>query len=166
MKRTTEVCFASSEVDLESRVRRVWAVLAYEFPTLTLEGRSTRWSGAGRAGLRARRWIRPIALPQNPGVDRGLCGEFQALSALADEVFIAIERSRMRREDVEGEVRLAVKAPPCLSCVCAIRQFHVLFPRVSLAVAWGEAVDGCEPQVGAHGMTYGSKSRDAEYKKK
>lgn len=79
----------------------------------------------------------------NFAVDRTLCSEFQLLSELCDVLLAAVSASSASgavgsaaaRGSLRGHAFLFVSAAPCLSCVCAVRQFQLIFPQVSLAVS-------------------------------
>lgn len=89
-------------------------------------GEGTR---AGRTGL-----LRSLVLPINELVDRTLCAEYQALSELCDRIDSVGVTGEPSRRFVTGQVRLWTSGASCLSCVSIIRQFLILFPKVSLEV--------------------------------
>ena len=86
-------------------------------------------------GFRAMRSIFPVQLPVN-SLDRSLCGEFQVLTRLCDDIF---ESAFVPRE-ASGKICVYVTATPCLSCIAAFCQFHSLFPMIELEVSWDAMV--------------------------
>lgn len=103
-----------------------------------LKGTSVAVSGA-KDGLRGNRWISPVQLPVAKLVDRSLCGEFQLLARLCDEILRGDYVSLP--SDVAGSVHLFVTATPCLSCIAVLCQFHRLFPEIQLEVSWDSSVN-------------------------
>ena len=103
----------------------------------TLHGSDVAVSG-GAEGFRAHRWITPVHLPVAAGVDRSLCGEFQLLARLCDQVLHKTGGVLPPTETVTGTIHLFVTATPCLSCVAALCQFHRLFPELQLKVSWNK----------------------------
>jgi len=73
--------------------------------------------------------LRAFPLAVRRSVERAACAEFRLLSRLAAE----LEGSSTR--DVNLEVWLFASKTPCLSCLAAMRQFQILFPRASLYFA-------------------------------
>ena len=90
--------------------------------------------------LRGTRWISPIQLPLGKQVDRSLCGEFQVLAKLCDEVIEHESEVLTFPSKVTGTLQLFVTAAPCLSCIAAVYQFHRLFPKIKLDVSWDSKV--------------------------
>merc|ERR1740121_1492589 len=78
-------------------------------------------------------WLKPISSPISGLVDRSLCSEFQLLSSV-----LAMIRQSPGFAVREGSVRLFVSTAPCVSCIWALWQFHLLLPAVRLEVANGE----------------------------
>ena len=103
----------------------------------TLQGSDTAVSG-GAEGFRPHRWITPVHLPVAAGVDRSLCGEFQLLARLCDQLLHKTHGVLPPTETVTGTIHLFVTATPCLSCVAALCQFHRLFPELQLKVSWNQ----------------------------
>ena len=85
-------------------------------------------------GLRAARWLAPTPLSVGASVDRSLCAEFQVLAHVCDSILEDCPVSERRH--LPGTVWLFISAPPCLSCVAAMCQFHMLFPSAHFEVTW------------------------------
>ena len=85
-------------------------------------------------GLRAQRWLSPLPLSVGGHVDRSLCAEFQVLARTCDAIFEDIPFAD--REHFLGQVQLFISAPPCLSCIAAMRQFQLLLPSAGFEVSW------------------------------
>lgn len=87
----------------------------------------------GFQGLRMwqKGWLRAVVLPVNVHVDRSVCAEFQVLNELCDLVHQSgLADSMEECHGVGGSVRVLVSTTPCLSCVCAVLQFNLIFPGV------------------------------------
>lgn len=93
-------------------------------------------------GYQGTRQIDPVListrLPFNHNVDRSLCSEFQLLEGVHQELLACGIEEGTSFIIVDGSLQLFVTGSPCLSCVGAMRQFQLLFPRVRLTVAIGE----------------------------
>merc|ERR1712032_648385 len=90
----------------------------------------------GERSEREASWsLRPLPSPISGLVDRSLCSEFQLLTAIIE---VCSQGGGVSNADVQGGVRLFVSTAPCVSCLWAIRQFQLLFPRVCLQVGNGE----------------------------
>jgi len=113
----------------------------------------------GDDSVRTSSWLVAEDLPHSQRVDRVLCCEFQALTALCSrlEEHAAVE-SEVEAEDpgtaaalraeVGGAVRLLTTGVSCASCIGAMRQFQQLFPGVALSVEmkdWWPHVHGVAP---------------------
>mmetsp|Transcript_50610 Transcript_50610/g.145279 ORF Transcript_50610/g.145279 Transcript_50610/m.145279 type:complete len:218 (-) Transcript_50610:20-673(-) len=90
-------------------------------------------------GLEAPRWLRAVRLPINAHVERELCAEFQLLEALCEVLASAsavagASLDAARREQTIGSVEMLITGSSCASCLCALRQFRLLWPNVTLAV--------------------------------
>lgn len=105
----------------------------------SLQGSYVAVSGT-KDGIRGNRWISPVQLPVASLVDRSLCGEFQVLAKLCDEI---LEKTgqELPMKAVEGTVHLFVTATPCLSCIAVICQFHRLFPEIQVEVSWDGSIE-------------------------
>merc|ERR1712039_328714 len=105
-----------------------------------VRGTLTRENGLrdrGGVGSGAGRVLRPLASPISGLVDRGLCSEFQLISAVVDILYRSSE-GRHPGEVFRGCVRLFVSTAPCVSCIWALRQFQLLLPHVRVEVGNGE----------------------------
>jgi len=90
----------------------------------------------GFQGLRMwqKGWLRAVTLPVNAHVDRSVCAEFQVLNELCDLAHQSgLADSVEECPYVAGSVQVLVSTTPCLSCVCAVLQYNLLFPAVHLA---------------------------------
>ena len=114
-----------------------------------LQGTSDAVSGA-KDGLRGNRWISPVQLPVAKLVDRSLCGEFQLLARLCDEILQRGDWVSLPSDAVAGSVHLFVTATPCLSCIAVVCQFHRLFPKIQLEVSWDSSVNDLAGKVVSH----------------
>eukprot|EP00747_Dinoflagellata_sp_TGD_P131048 gnl/TRDRNA2_/TRDRNA2_174913_c0_seq1.p1 gnl/TRDRNA2_/TRDRNA2_174913_c0~~gnl/TRDRNA2_/TRDRNA2_174913_c0_seq1.p1 ORF type:complete len:406 (+),score=55.69 gnl/TRDRNA2_/TRDRNA2_174913_c0_seq1:504-1721(+) len=111
----------------------------------TFQGELVRTQGPPEPeSVRSREWrIRATRLPLSRWVDRACCSEFRALDALCQLIEdmeastgLGSLMSGNSKNNVEGTVSLWVfGAPPCLSCLAAMRQFQGRFPGVRLHVA-------------------------------
>jgi len=118
--------------------RRIFAYAEYEFTPAVLERGDLPISGAmlrenGCQGYRSwqKGWIKASALPINPYVDHSMCAEFQVLSELCDLVHKqGLADDIQESQDVTGWMKMLVSTTPCLSCLCAVQQFCLLFPKV------------------------------------
>jgi len=98
-----------------------------------LRGRMMREHGFQGLRMWQKGWLRALSLPVNPHVDRSVCAEFQVLNEMCDFVNqhgLADDPDDCR--NVSGSVKVLVSTTPCLSCVCAVKQFSLLFPHVSV----------------------------------
>uniref|UniRef100_A0A6T1HAH4 Uncharacterized protein n=1 Tax=Alexandrium monilatum TaxID=311494 RepID=A0A6T1HAH4_9DINO len=99
-----------------------------------LTGSLTRENGLRKdGGLPRPRWLRAVPLPIGAFVDRELCAEFQLLEA-ACEVLARGGRGGAPLTGASGSLQLVVNGTSCLSCVCAMRQFQILWPGMRLSV--------------------------------
>lgn len=114
---------------------KIFAYAEYELvKPRVLKGR-LRCENGFRTGAGRPRWLLPTQLPISGFVDRELCAEFQALEATCD-VLVGMLRggSASMRAEVCGNFNLLVSGACCISCVCAVRQFQLLWPGVSVKV--------------------------------
>mmetsp|Transcript_75244 Transcript_75244/g.243294 ORF Transcript_75244/g.243294 Transcript_75244/m.243294 type:complete len:235 (-) Transcript_75244:65-769(-) len=89
-------------------------------------------------------WLQALRLPNSQHVDRRLCAEFQVLSELCN-IFAPEGGKPAPRPTVVGVVALFTTTSPCMSCLCAIRQFQLLFPEVAIEISELDDVDlACE----------------------
>lgn len=89
----------------------------------------------GFQGLRMwqKGWLKAVTLPVNPNVDRSVCAEFQVLNELCDLVHQSGLSDNVEECcHVSGWAKVLVSTTPCLSCVCAVMQYSLLFPGVRL----------------------------------
>lgn len=82
--------------------------------------------------------LKPLASPISGLVDRGLCSEFQVLRAIPEEAAAVAAPVQLPPPPLRGRLRLFVSTAPCVSCIWAMRQFHLLHPSMRLEVANGE----------------------------
>merc|ERR1711971_1267334 len=80
-------------------------------------------------------WMRSFPTPINSMIGRDLCGEFQLLSAVGCLLDAA------DCEALQGEISLFSSNAPCVSCVVALRQFQLRFPRLRLVFFNGESAN-------------------------
>uniref|UniRef100_A0A7S4UBC5 Uncharacterized protein n=1 Tax=Alexandrium monilatum TaxID=311494 RepID=A0A7S4UBC5_9DINO len=119
--------------------RRIFAYAEYhlhqsmapEGPPGPVEGRMLREHGFQGLRMWQKGWLRALTLPVNAHVDRSVCAEFQVLNELCDLAHQSgLADSMEECRGVGGSVRVLVSTTPCLSCVCAVLQFALLFPAV------------------------------------
>lgn len=102
-----------------------------------------RMNGVGGPGACHPRWLHPAPLPINAFVDRELCAEFQLLEAACELLATTVRAGdASTRSEVAGTLSVLVSGACCLSCVAAVRQFQLLWPRLVIAI-------GIAPRVGA-----------------
>lgn len=120
-----------------------------------VEGRMLREHGFQGLRMWQKGWLKAVTLPVNPNVDRSVCAEFSVLNELCDLVHQhGLADNVDECCNVFGAVSVLVSTTPCLSCVCAVMQYALLFPRVRLEFGcvqpWhsGGGTDGAmyEPQ--------------------
>lgn len=97
------------------------------------------------------RWLQPTSLPINAFVDRELCAEFQLLEA-ACELLSSTTRTgdSAGRGKVVGTLNLLVSGACCISCVAAVRQVQLIWPRLTIAV-------GIAPRIGVR-LAFGQRN--------
>merc|ERR1712224_115294 len=113
--------------------KRVFSYAEYDVlcgADMPFRGKSLRENGISFRGSPLG-WLRSFPTPINSLVGRDLCSEFQLLSELGGMM-------NNTPNHPEGVVLLFVSATPCISCVAAIRQFQLRFPRLQLHFANGE----------------------------
>lgn len=130
--------FPSARADNIPQQRRIFAYSEYAFcdldrDTELVEGRMLREHGFQGLRMWQKGWLRATTLPVNHHVDRSVCAEFQVFNELCDLVHQHGLADSMRDcGGVSGSVRVLVSTTPCLSCICAVLQFSLLFPNVIL----------------------------------
>lgn len=122
--------------------RRIFAYAEYRFEGSAsedskipepVEGRMLREHGFQGLRMWQKGWLKAVTLPVNPNVDRSVCAEFQVLNELCDLVHQSGLADTMAEcQQVSGWVAVLVSTTPCLSCVCAVMQYSLLFPAVRL----------------------------------
>lgn len=123
--------------------RRIFAYAEYSFERIgkgedisaqtPVEGRMLREHGFQGLRMWQKGWLKAVVLPVNPNVDRSVCAEFQVFNELCDLVHqTGLADSKEECQGVVGHVQFLVSTTPCLSCVCAVMQYQLLFPRVCL----------------------------------
>ena len=122
-----------SRPEIHVSSRRAQVVAQCRFAFADKKGSYSALSGLSD-GLRAQRWLAPVTLSVGGAVDRSLCAEFQVLAQVCDTLLEDL--SFPERRQLSGKVQLCISAPPCLSCVAAMCQFHLLFPSADLEVSW------------------------------
>mmetsp|Transcript_7423 Transcript_7423/g.12096 ORF Transcript_7423/g.12096 Transcript_7423/m.12096 type:complete len:466 (-) Transcript_7423:29-1426(-) len=120
--------------------RRIFAYAEYQFVGSLgmsdyVEGRMLREHGFQGLRMWQKGWLKAVTLPVNPNVDRSVCAEFQVFNELCDLVHQrGLSDSMEECSNVFGKVAVLVSTTPCLSCVCAMMQYSLLFPHVQLEV--------------------------------
>jgi len=124
--------------------RRIFAYAEFAFerpgalegqgsPRAPVEGRMLREHGFQGLRMWQKGWLKAVTLPVNAHVDRSVCAEFQVLNELCDLVHQSgLADSMEECHWVLGLARVLVSTTPCLSCVCAVLQYSLLFPKVRL----------------------------------
>lgn len=77
--------------------------------------------------------LRAFRLPYSGHVDRRLCAEFQILAELCDT--FAPRSDVISPHTSVGILLLFTSTSPCTSCLCALRQFMLLFPEIAVEVS-------------------------------
>merc|ERR1719203_2729152 len=106
-----------------------------------MEGSFTKENGRrdrGAGGSSAAGLLQPLSSPISGLVDRSLCSEFQLLQAVLEVLWQDAGNLRTAGATFRGCVRLFVSTAPCVSCIWALWQFHLLIPSVRVEVANGE----------------------------
>lgn len=80
--------------------------------------------------------LRPVPLPINERVERSACSEFLLLAGLCKAWQEAGAAGDRARGELTGTLRLYSTGPSCLSCVAALWQFGLCYPRVALEVSY------------------------------
>eukprot|EP00811_Abedinium_folium_P035325 NODE_8127_length_1521_cov_3.482066.p1 GENE.NODE_8127_length_1521_cov_3.482066~~NODE_8127_length_1521_cov_3.482066.p1 ORF type:complete len:362 (+),score=130.43 NODE_8127_length_1521_cov_3.482066:412-1497(+) len=111
----------------EYRVR-----LAAAAPPALLEGALLQENGARGAHF-AVTPLRAVPLPINQRVERSACSEFLLLSELC-----AALGEPGQCAEAEGTLRLWSTGPSCLSCMAALWQFRLRFPRLRVELGFAE----------------------------
>ncbi|CAE8700865.1 unnamed protein product, partial [Polarella glacialis] len=90
----------------------------------------------GGGAFKSSRWLRATPLPLNSFVERELCAEFQLLESLCDALARPAAASgggcldEAARRALRGSVQVLISSACCMSCICAFRQFQLLWPGV------------------------------------
>lgn len=139
--------------------RRIFAYAEFEFiPAVPDRGdapvRGAMLRENGCQGYRSwqKGWLKASTLPINPHVDHSMCAEFQVMNELCDLVNKeGLADDISESQAVGGWMKMLVSTTPCLSCLCAIQQFRLLFPQVRAEVSciqpWHSSEGGREASV-------------------
>eukprot|EP00746_Dinoflagellata_sp_MGD_P155656 gnl/MRDRNA2_/MRDRNA2_85486_c0_seq3.p1 gnl/MRDRNA2_/MRDRNA2_85486_c0~~gnl/MRDRNA2_/MRDRNA2_85486_c0_seq3.p1 ORF type:complete len:538 (+),score=86.77 gnl/MRDRNA2_/MRDRNA2_85486_c0_seq3:199-1812(+) len=136
--------------------RRIFAYAEFEFTPAVPDRGDAPVRGAmlrenGCQGYRSwqKGWLKASTLPINPHVDHSMCAEFQVMNELSDLVHKeGLADDISESQAVGGWMKMLVSTTPCLSCLCAIQQFRLLFPQVRAEVSciqpWHSSEGGLE----------------------
>lgn len=133
---------APRQADNAPQQRRIFAYAEYRFEGPAFDDGQVPQPVAGRMlrehgfqGLRMwqKGWLKAVTLPVNPHVDRSVCAEFSVFNELCDLVHQnGLADNVYECNKISGEVSVLVSTTPCLSCVCCVMQYSLIFPQVRL----------------------------------
>lgn len=118
-------------------------VLSYAEYSIEVPGRAGPVCGSGlhQNGKSAGSfWFQAHVPPFSERADRTTCSEFRMLTSICDELARAGDiGSEAARASCTGSLKVLVNASCCVSCVGAVAQFRLLFPRIAVSLVGGIA---------------------------